>query len=171
MAVHNKTGVSWAFWAAFPVLFTVACVLLTMAPFGLSSTVLAPPAFALVAIYIWTLLRPDLLPSWSVFLIGIFQDLVSASPVGIWAFIFLMVHGLTLSQRVFLIGRGFGFTWIYFGIVASLAGFFSWILVCIYHGQLLAPYPAIVQTMLSAAIYPVFAKFMPRFTRRMAEPE
>ena len=66
-----------------PFVSTMVCVLLSMVPFGLSSTVLAPPSFALIAVYLWTLMRPDLMPSWSVFLLGIFQDLLWGGPVGL----------------------------------------------------------------------------------------
>ena len=169
MVLHNKTLTMRVFWTVFPGLTTLACVLLSMVPFGLSTTVLAPPSFGLIAIFLWTMIRPDLLPTGVVFMLGLVQDLLWGGPIGLWAFVFLLAYALTLSQRTFLIGRGFGFTWAGFGLVAIIAGTASWIFAMIIHGQFLMPYPAIVQAVLSAAVYPLFARLSPWVMRHMAE--
>lgn len=168
MALASSDNIRKYFWTAFPSLSTLFCVLLSLVPFGLSSTILAPPNFGLIAIFLWTLSRPDLLPSSIVFLIGLLQDLLWGGPFGLWAFVFLAGYGLTLSQRTFLIGREFGFTWVGFGLVVVICSFFAWVVTMLFHGQWLAPYPAIVQGVLSAALYPLFARVTPWFVIRIA---
>jgi rod shape-determining protein MreD len=169
MVLHNKTPAMRIFWILFPGMTTLACVLLSMVPFGLSTTVLAPPSFGLIAIFLWTMIRPELLPAAAVFALGLLQDLLWGGPMGLWAFVFLLAYVLTLSQRTFLIGRGFGFTWAGFGLVAAIAGLVSWIFAMAFHGQFLLPYPAIVQTVLSAAVYPLFAQLSPWVMRQMVD--
>lgn len=168
MALTSSPGLRKYFWASFPTLSTLLCVLLSLVPFGLSSTILAPPAFGLIAIFLWTLTRPDLLPAGAVFLLGLLQDLLWGGPFGLWGFVFLLGYGLTLSQRTFLIGREFGFTWVGFGLVITICSLVAWAVTMLYHSQFLAPYPAIVQIVLSAALYPLFARMTPWFMVRIA---
>jgi len=169
MVLQNKTMTMRVYWAIFPGLTTLVCVFLSMVPLGWSTTVLAPPSFGLIAIFLWTMIRPDLLPAGVVFVLGLLQDLLWGGPMGLWAFVFLLAYVLTLSQRTFLIGRGFGFTWVGFGLVAVIAGAVSWIFAMLFHGQFLMPYPVIVQVVLSAAVYPLFARLSPWIMRHMVE--
>jgi rod shape-determining protein MreD len=167
--MHSNPGTLRLFWVFFPTFSTLVCVLLSLVPLGLSSTILAPPAFGLIAIFLWTLIRPDLLPAGVVFLLGLLQDLLWGGPFGLWAFVYLIAHGLTLSQRTFLIGREFGFTWVGFALVAVICSAAAWVATMLYHAQFLAPYPAIVQAVLSIAIYPLFARMTPWIMSHMAK--
>lgn len=154
----------------FPFFSVVFCILLTMVPFGLSSGYLAPPSFALIAIYIWILVRPGLMTPASVFLLGVFQDLVWGGPVGLWGMVFLAVWAFTVSQRRFLEGRGFGLIWAGFGVVAIGSGLLAWIIASVFYGVPMPVIPILSQTVLSFAVYPLFAKMIPFFVRRIAEP-
>lgn len=168
--MHPSDSNGSRFWSLFPFMSTVFCILLTMVPFGLSTGYLAPPSFALIAIFIWILVRPDLMPPAAVFTLGILQDLFWGGPVGLWGAVFLIVWAFTISQRRFLEGRGFGLTWAAFGVVAIGSSILAWIIASVFYGVLMPVIPILSLTVLSFAIYPLFARVAPYFTRQMGEP-
>ncbi len=169
MFTHTRESSGSRLWSLFPFLSAVFCILLTMVPLGLSTGYLAPPSFSLVAIYIWILARPDLMPPTAVFLLGILQDLFWGGPVGLWGAVFLIVWAFTLSQRQFLAGRGFGLTWATFGVVAIGSSVLAWIIASVFYGTPMPVIPILSLTVLSFAVYPVFARILPFFMRQMGE--
>ena len=171
MFMHPSRGNGSIAWAAFPFLSSLFCILLTLVPFGLSNSVLAPPSFTLIAIFIWILVRPSLMPPVAVFILGLLQDLFWGSPVGLWAAVFLVASVITLSQRQFLSGRSFGFTWAVFGIVTVVCEVLAWVIASVYYLTPMPVLPILSQIILSFAIYPLFARMVPFFVRRIGEPE
>ena len=171
MFMHPSEGNGSRFWSAFPFISCIFCILLTMVPFGLSTGYLAPPSFALVAIYIWILVRPGLMPPIAVFALGILQDLFWGGPVGLWGAVFLMVWVFTVSQRQFLDGRDFGVVWGVFGVVAIGSGILAWIIASVFYSAAMPIIPILSQTILSFAVYPLFAKTVPFFIRRIGEAD
>jgi len=62
---------------------------------------LPEPWLSAAIVYFWTHRRPGVMPIWAVFLIGLFQDLLTGSPMGLWALSLLaisMIGRLTRSQ-------------------------------------------------------------------------
>lgn len=167
--MRTTPGTSSYFWAAFPFLSTIFCILLTMVPLGLSSAYLAPPSFALVSIYIWVLVRPSLMSPPAVFVLGLLQDLVWGGPLGLWAAVFLIAYVLTASQRQFLSGRGFGIAWAAFGIVVLVCEVLAWIIASVFYWSPMPILPILSQMLLTFALYPVFARIAPFFVRRIGD--
>lgn len=58
-----------------PVATTAAAAILSIQPVHTPSYAALAPAFMLMAVYHWTIYRPDLLPASAVFLIGVSHDL------------------------------------------------------------------------------------------------
>lgn len=169
MFMHLGESRGSRFWSLFPFFSAVFCILLTMVPFGLSTGYLSPPSFALIAIFIWILARPDLMPPAAVFLLGILQDLFWGGPLGLWGAVFLMVWAFTISQRQFLAGRGFGLTWAVFGVAVTGSSALAWVIASIFYSTLMPVIPILSLTILSFAVYPAFAKVAPFFIRKMGE--
>ena len=138
-----------------PLLIALICVMLSMLPVGLSAGFSINPSFALMAIFYWALYRPDLLPPISVFIVGLFQDLLSAGPLGLWAFVYLTVYAIVVSQRLFFIGKAFFAIWTGFGVIALLVGLIAWIIGCLYFQTYLSPVPILTQAVFSFIFYPV----------------
>jgi rod shape-determining protein MreD len=143
---------------SIPFAVALFCVMFTMLPWGLSLGVVIAPSFALMAVYYWGLYRPDLMPPFAVFLVGLFQDLLSGGPLGLWSLVFLAVYGVVVSQRLFFIGKAFLAIWFGFGVMALVAGVISWMVSCLYFGMILSPLSVTVQALLSFILYPVTAR-------------
>ncbi len=149
-------------WKLLPVSTVLMCVLLSMLPLGLSSTVLAPPSFGLVAVFYWACRRPELLPPVVVFLLGVLQDFLWGGPTGLWPFAYLLAYGLTASQRFVLTGQGYTVLWFGFSIVAGCVSVAVWLLASVYYWKLLPVMPMVVQTVLTIAVFPIIERLLPK---------
>ena len=87
------------------------------------------PSLAIIAIYYWVIYRPDLMPGWAVFLLGLIQDLLGGGPVGVHALVFLLlVATLLTTLRWILIALFVDQLWIMiFAQTLHAASF------CVYH--------------------------------------
>jgi len=66
-----------------PIATTVIAAIIAILPVRVPGYAALTPAFTLMAVYHWTIYRPDLLPPIGLFAIGLAQDLLAGSPVGI----------------------------------------------------------------------------------------
>jgi rod shape-determining protein MreD len=140
-----------------PVALTTLLVMAGVVPLGLPDLSPIFPALALIAVYYWTVHRPDLMPVWAVFLIGLFQDLLSGGPVGVGVAALLVVHGMVVSLRRYFGGASLFALWLVFAPVAGAAIFTLWLLTCLLRGALLDPEPAAFQYLATMAAYPCLA--------------
>lgn len=133
------------------------CVLLVplgMVPLPMPGYTPVAPAVALIAVYYWSIYRPDLLPAVAVFAIGLLQDLLSGVPLGVNTLVLLMVHRVVTSQRRFFHGKPFLVLWWSFMLVAAGVALMSWVLVALLVGTLIDPRPVIAQYLLTLALFP-----------------
>ena len=138
----------------FPFALSVLLVVLSVIPLPVPDYELVVPTFGVMAVYYWAIHRPDLLPAYSVFLLGLLQDILSGAPTGVNTLIFLAVYGIMRHQRKPFLGKPFFVMWVGFVVVAPCAIFFHWLLCSILAGRPIPPLSAFVQVMLSIAIYP-----------------
>jgi rod shape-determining protein MreD len=82
-----------------PVLLALLFVVIANLPVSVTGGLVPAPLLALAPIYFWVILRPNLMPPIAVLLIGLFEDLLSGGPPGIWATGFLAAYGLADRQR------------------------------------------------------------------------
>jgi rod shape-determining protein MreD len=67
------------------------------------------PLLALMPVYFWCLVRPDLMPPSAAFAIGLVEDLLSGGAPGVWALSFLVCYAIVDRQRdTFASLAGFG---------------------------------------------------------------
>src|SRR5258707_434401 len=74
-------------------------VLIANLPFSLTGGLLPAPVLALGAVYFWGLMRRDLMSPSVVLVLGLFEDLLSGGPPGLWAAGFLAAYTLIDRQR------------------------------------------------------------------------
>lgn len=140
-----------------PFVFTIFLITFGMVPLRLPEIAPVAPALALIAVYFWTVYRPDLMPQWAVFLIGLFQDLLSGGVVGVWVLTLLLVQLLVRALRRTFVGASFIAVWMIFAMVALGAEFTAWLLNSAFYLRLVDPEPAMLQAAMTLAVYPVLA--------------
>ena len=77
-----------------PVAITVLLVIVSALPWRLPAFAEVTPAFVVMAIFYWTIYRPDRLPYAATFCVGLLQDLLTGTPLGMTALILLAVQGV-----------------------------------------------------------------------------
>ncbi len=146
-------------WARHLLPFGVSLllVLLTAAPTHLPAFSGIAPVLGLVSVFYWSIYRPDLLPPYAAFLLGLLSDIVSGLPIGVSAFVLLLVQGVTASQRRFFITRTFLVAWWGFGMVSAAAFGVSWLLLGVLFDRVVDNQALMFEFLMTLAVYPVLA--------------
>jgi len=150
-----------------PVVMGLVCVLLSFVPVGRIFGLPQMPAFALMAIYYWAVVRPEMFPAYAVFAVGLLSDLLSNGPIGLWAFVYLVTYWVILSQRSLVINAAFSMFWLGFLIIALFAGGFSWIVASVLFGTIVPLKPVMYYMLMTVAVFPLFAWLFARVQRRV----
>ncbi len=142
-----------------PVLLTLVLVFLNVMPVPVPGYIPVTPMLTLISVYYWSIYRPDLFPLAATFGLGIVQDILGGTPVGMTALVLLLVQGIIVNQRRFFLGKTFLVVWWCFMLVAPAAAVTSWVLASLYHWTLIAPEPLFFQNVITILLYPGFSWF------------
>jgi len=162
-ALSRDTGYPARF---LPFLMTLLFAVISVVPLNLPGSSVVTPAFALMAVFHWTVYRPDLMPLSAVFATGLLLDLLNGTPyVGLSALALLGARTAVMSQRRLFVNRTFPVLWLGFCAVASGTFISLWLLVSLLHGGVLGLRPFIFQAVLTVACYPVGSYVLARAHR------
>lgn len=150
-----------------PFIMGLACVLLSFVPMGRIFGTSVMPAFALMAIYYWAIVRPEMFPVYAVFLVGLLSDLLSDGPIGLWAFVYVLTYIVVLTQRFLAVNAPFSVFWLGFFMAAALAGFVGWSAASLFYGTVLPLKPIVWHMFVTVATFPIFAMIFGRIERRI----
>jgi rod shape-determining protein MreD len=149
-----------------PFVTTVLLVLFSVVPLHLPGFAVVTPSFALMAVYHWTIYRPELLPPVTVFTAGLLLDLLNGTPyVGTSALFLLLTRSVLMSQRRYFVNRTFPVLWAGFLLVTAIVTALEWVLVSLLHGGLLGSRPFIFAAVLTVASFPLVSYFLARLQR------
>ena len=114
------------------------------------------PLMPLAALYFWIVYCPDLVPLSLVFAIGILHDILTGTPIGAYAAVFLVVSWLVRSQRRFLSGKPFLILWASFFVVCGFACLTEWTIISLLMGSVMPLQPALFRSLFTAALFPLW---------------
>ena len=137
--------------------FTLLLVMINVLPLQLPGMSRVMPLLPLMSIYSWAVHRPDLMPAYGVFVIGLFQDILIGTPIGIHVLTYLLVYGTVVWQRRFLAGHSFAVIWVGFLLIAAGASLISWVLISLYYFVFIQPEALVYQYLLSAGGFPLLS--------------
>lgn len=140
-----------------PSVFTALVIIFFSAPLTVPGAAELLPAIVINTIFFWSVWRPSGMPSLAVFLLGLFMDLVGFTPLGVSAFILLLVHGIGSYARFGLMRMNFLVVWCLFGLVGAAAAALQWALACLFRLHLLDPAPAFFEALLCIGVYPLLS--------------
>lgn len=150
-----------------PMATALLCVLASIVPLHLPGFAEVAPGFVLMAVYHWSIYRPDLLPFLAVFLAGLALDLLNGAPLGVSSLVFLIARAVVLSQRKLFVGRSFAVVWAGFLALVAAAEALEWVLASALHGVVLDPRPFLFQAVLTVALYPLVSYLLARVQRNL----
>jgi rod shape-determining protein MreD len=85
--------------ALIPALCGLLGVFIANIPISLLGGLVPAPLLALVPVYFWCLVRPDLMTPAVAFAIGLSEDVLSGGPPGIWTLAFVLTYALVARKR------------------------------------------------------------------------
>lgn len=152
---------------AAPAAFTAALVLVEVTPLGIPGLPPVAPSLAMVGLFHWATFRPETMPAWLAFLIGVLHDLASGAPLGLTGLVFILLQGVCASQRRWFLTTSFPIAWLLFGLIAVGAGLVGWLLTCLYTVQLLDMVPVLTRAAITIAFYPPLSWLLGRVEQRL----
>lgn len=120
------------------------------------------PMLPVMAVYYWSLNRPELLPFWVVFLIGLLIDTLTGGTLGFNALMLLMVAAFMRTQTRYLSEKGFATHWVVFMIVVAVFEFLRWVLMAVIVHKFLPLGDPALRVLLAIALYPCLSWFLLR---------
>lgn len=132
-------------------------ILISTAPTHIPELARITPMLGLIAVYHWSIYRPDLMPAWAMFGLGLFHDLIGGGPLGANALLLLLCQGTVVSQHRFFVGKSFIVIWLGFALLAAGAAALAWTLLAGYHVRLVEWRGFLYQYLLTLAFYPPLA--------------
>src|SRR6266852_545425 len=150
-----------------PIATTLLAAIITILPVRVPGYAALTPAFTLMAVYHWTIYRPDLLPPVGLFAVGLAQDLVAGAPVGVGALVLLLARAAVLRYRRYFINRTFPFVWGGFTLLGAGAMLALWALHCLLQLSFFDLRTTVFRTVLTIAIFPVASFALGRTQRAL----
>ena len=140
-----------------PLAVTLFMTLLSALPLGPTDLGPVMPFLPALAVFYWTVYRPDLMPRVAGFGIGLIHDSLTGAPLGMTSLVLLLLQIVAGRYRQFFAGRTLSVSWIGFGLLAAGASGVSWCVASVWHFVPLPAGAAVAQLGLTVAVYPLFA--------------
>ncbi len=140
-----------------PMAITLLLVMVSVLPMHIPFFGMVSPVLSLMAVYYWSVFRPDLMPSFAVFGAGLFQDILSGTPLGVFALVFMLVRVAVVSKQKFFTGNSFVVMWWVFMLVAAGSLVLVWGLASLLNMTLISPLGVAFQVFLTFVLFPCFA--------------
>ena len=139
--------------ALVPLLCGLLGVLIANIPISLLGGLVPAPLLALVPVYFWCLVRPDLMPPAAVFGIGLFQDIMAGGPPGIWTLSFVVTYAVIERQREAFAGlSGLGAV-LGFATAALIASACAYATVALYYWHMPPIAPIVAELVVTVLFY------------------
>ncbi|MCA0201288.1 MAG: rod shape-determining protein MreD [Proteobacteria bacterium] len=141
---------------ALPAALTLMLMLFALTPTNVPGLSPVMPMFALMSIYFWAIYRPELMGYGAAFSFGLLEDLLTATPIGSSALVFLLTQWIVLRQQKFFNAKPFVVTWFAFIFVAAGAALIRWIAVGLIADSGFTPVgPMFASYLITVAVYPL----------------
>ncbi len=154
---------------SIPFLIGFLLASLTFARYGAPEFSLVTPSLTLPVIYYWTLRQPELLPSWAVFLIGLWQDILIGGPLGLMALLLVLMRGAAETQRPVLLPQSALFQWFGYAILSLALTALGWVIASIWAGQFFDVFSFIGHWGLGVLLYGVLGLLFGRLNHFLFE--
>ena len=153
-----------------PFVVSIILVMLSALPIHVPGYGQIAVEVGLVTVFYWAIYRPDLFPVFAAFALGLWQDILVGSPIGMHALTLLLANWAIVSQRTFFQGKAFGVIWWSFSLVAVVAAVLSWTVVCVLNMTFISPVAVFFQTLLTIGAFPFMAWFLARIQHAILRP-
>jgi len=152
--IERRPPYGLAVWAAVSIILSLV---IYASPGRIANGPDVMPLLPLIAIFIWSSLRPRFMPPFVIFAIGLMQDLITGGPMGIWALAYLAALMFLRVRKEEGVVREIGPVWLRFLGVTAIATVVAWIAGSLAIGGMAAIRPMLVEAGSSVLMFPLIA--------------
>jgi rod shape-determining protein MreD len=153
--MHSSYRRSEGFVArAVPSLLTLLVALLTAIPAHIFGSGEITPSFTLICIFYWGVYSPGALPYSFLFMLGLLQDALGGTPLGISSVIYLGMAYVLHAQRRLMGQALFGTIWMGCMLFTAMAALTQWGIMCLYSGIAYEIMPPLLRWVVTCIAYP-----------------
>jgi len=156
MATLERPGTSSSLkylTALVPLFCGLIAAFIANIPVSILGGVVPSPLLALVPVYFWCLVRPDLMTPAAALAIGFAEDLLSGGPPGVWTLAFVLTYALVARQRDSFAGLGGLAAVLGFAASAACACAVAYFTVAALHAHLPPVAPILSELAMTALFY------------------
>ena len=153
-----------------PVLLAMLGVVIANLPVSVLGGIVPAPLLGLMPVYFWCLVRPDLMPPFWAFVVGLLEDIFSGGPPGVWTLAFITTYALVDRQRDAFAGlSGLGAR-LGFAVAATIACATAYAVEALYYWRIPPLAPVMGELAMSVFFYLPAAMFLVSVHRRLVGP-
>ena len=127
MSEDLDENITSLFQRLLPFMSSVLLLLISYIPLDFSVFNNIRPSIGLICVYFWMLHRPDLFNLWSVYFLGVIDDIISSAPFGSNIFAMLLLYVLITNTSRFFNAKPFVVTWYGFAVLSLVAMLGRWL--------------------------------------------
>jgi rod shape-determining protein MreD len=150
-------------WLLFPTLLCLVATVVQDIAFRIFTFSLPEVVWPLVPAFAWAVVRPSILPPVMLFLMGVFVDLWTGGPLGLWPVALLAAYGSVFLTRSIMAGQSPVVMWIWYAsacLFAFVVADFLTMLDALNTPSYLAVF---WQFLVTAALYPLAHRLIARY--------
>ena len=137
----------------------VAAVVVAAVPWGLpGETTFILPFVTLLLIFLFSVHPTQAIPVWVVFSAGLATDVLTAGPLGFWAFIYTLCYTFARYIGRVAPARSMVGLWAKYAGTAMLAAASGWVIASLYYVRLIDWWPIALGMAVSILLCPLFAR-------------
>ena len=137
--IERRPPYGLAIWCAVTIMVSL---LFYATPARLTQATDLMPLLPLIALFLWSTIRPYFIPPIVIFVVGILQDLLTSGPMGVWALAYLVALTVMRVRKEDSTTRDLGPLWFRFVATTAIAVVVAWA-----GGSLAISGPAAIQPM------------------------
>ncbi|HAK97709.1 MAG: rod shape-determining protein MreD [Rhizobiales bacterium TMED249] len=123
------------FPSVLPIIIAVLSILIPKVPVGHLFDVVPAPGLILIVIFFWSLVDPDRFSIYLIFFLGLLEDILTGTPLGMWSLILILLHYFVASQGTTLLTRGKITKWAVFSLFSLFSYLLAYFLIWQVHGS------------------------------------
>lgn len=151
---HNKES-DFGLKSVLPFFTILLLIIIMVLPYNIPLIGDIMPFLTLIGVYYWSVFKPELVPVSVVFVLGLLQDILLGSPLGLMSLLLVVVQQFIFYQGRQFLERDFLFNWFVFVMIVIGFGVLSWGITSFYLRVFLNFVDVIGQILLTIAFYPV----------------
>lgn len=141
-----------------PTALLLGLVLLSAVPTRLPYYTGIAPMLTVIGVSYWSITNPTSIYSSTTFGIGMFEDFLTDTSLGLNALVLLCVRTVIVSQQRFFFGKSFFVWWWAFAFIALAAVLLKWLLFVLITETIVHPGEALFSYLITVLIYPAFGR-------------